>query len=170
MEAFLKNISLSFLLRSVFGGVFLILSFRYAVHGTGGLLPGDNPKFLEVEIPIALFAGVTVYALHRAYVYPFIEALLDWPPAKKKRSKFPCSLIRDETVFNLYRAWGTGVPVEKRHEKYTERLTGWADTTQFLYVASLSILIGHIGGMIHRSSAAESCLWLLGRFLAAIAT
>lgn len=66
MDAILQSFSLRFLLRSVFSGAFFVLSFFTATAGAIGKWVFAPADILSVGLPIALFAGVTIYGIHRS--------------------------------------------------------------------------------------------------------
>jgi hypothetical protein len=145
MESVLKSFSVSFLLRSVFAGAFFVISYQVAVCGPASLgywLKSTN--LFAVAVPIALVAGVSIYGLHRALLYPLIECLLDSGWCKHWRSR--CPLIRDETVEVLVKSWDMAAEDSKRMQERAQQASAWADFTHLQYVSCLCIAGGAIVG------------------------
>src|SRR5438552_17967331 len=80
MDSILKAFSIPFLLRSVFAGIFFVVSYYVA---SNGLEPGLEATIIKgksissTALLVALFAGVVVYGVHRAVVYSLIECFFD---------------------------------------------------------------------------------------------
>ena len=99
MDSILKSFSIGFLLRSVFSGVFFVVSYYVASHHPVDLSTIDGKTLLSLWLPVALFAGVTTYGLHRSLFYPFIECWHDSDCGKALRQRMP--LIRVSTIHIL---------------------------------------------------------------------
>ncbi len=77
MDSILKAFSIPFLLRSVFGGIFFVVSYYVAFYGLEATVMKIEAKSISSPVLlVALFAGVAVYGVHRSLVYPFIEFFL----------------------------------------------------------------------------------------------
>jgi len=78
MEPILKAFSFGFMFRNLFSGIFFVIA--YYVAGTDmrsiDLTEIEGKWLLEVALPTSIVAGVTVYGIHRALLYPTIGALL----------------------------------------------------------------------------------------------
>src|SRR5690242_6297947 len=75
MESVLRAFTISFLLRSVFAGIFFVFSYDFVVSRCSTIEIKEifEKSFLPVVLPMSLFAGVTVYGLHRSLFYPLVE-------------------------------------------------------------------------------------------------
>jgi hypothetical protein len=146
MDSILKALSVSSLLRSVFAGVFFVISYYVASHSLGKLAEIDARTILAVALPVALFAGVTAYGIHRSLLYPLVEFCFDTRRAKTLRSKIP--LISAVTVENLLRRWDQGADQEKGDCERARRITSWADYAHLQYVSALCIALGTLVGVI----------------------
>jgi hypothetical protein len=146
MDTILKSFSISFLLRSVVSGAFFSISYLVAKHGP--LLSELEPtRLLSVGLPLALFAGVSVYGIHRSLIYPFIEFCLDTAPVKAFRKR--CPLISIPTVRRLLLSWDRLAEDDKK--KICERarqITAWADYAHLQYASSLCIALGALVGTL----------------------
>ncbi len=140
MDSLLKSLSLSFLLRSVFAGAFFVISYQVAACGIQTLLAGDTSRLFAVALPVSLFVGFTIYALHRSLLYPIVEFLLESGNVKRFRQR--CPLIRDTTVDTLIKLWGYGAKPEEKTQEHAQRLAAWADVTHFNYLSALCIGAG----------------------------
>jgi hypothetical protein len=113
-EPNLKSIPFGLLLRSFFAGGFFPISYYVASHpavsyqGYHGI---ELKDVLSIGVPVALFAGVTVYAFHRSVTYPFLlEWWLDSEPLKSFRDKefgnmHPFRLITKTTIERIRKRW-----------------------------------------------------------------
>lgn len=101
MEQFLTSVSLGFLLRSIFSGVFFVVSNEIAANGKMNL-PNAGTHTIET-IFIALVTGVTMYGLHRSVLYPVIEWFMSSTRAKDWREYVP--LISKSTRSNIAERW-----------------------------------------------------------------
>jgi hypothetical protein len=153
VEETLKDLSIGFLLRSFFTGVFFVISYRV---GREGYFFPTVEDILKVYVPVALVAGVTAYALHRALVYPLLfESWLDSGWGIKLRNRRLGRLIRKETVDRIIRNWdakgqigkfgqNNNSPEDSRKDMVQRNLRTWADYTHQLYCSALCILLGAI--------------------------
>jgi hypothetical protein len=141
MDSILKTFSIGFLLRSVFAGIFVVVSYYVAFYGLEATVMKIEAKSISSPaLLVALFAGVVVYGVHRSMVYPFIEGFFDskvgkdlrkWRP-KALRGWKPLALISHNTIQTLLWRWDQGAE-ERRwdHEKINKRLNEWADSYTF---------------------------------------
>jgi hypothetical protein len=153
MESLLKSLSISFLLRSLFAGVFFVISYQVAECGIKDLVPKDFSSLFSVVLPVSLFAGFTIYALHRALLYPFVELFLD--NTKEKRNSYP--LISDTSVDALNKIWEMESKKGEETQECARRLAMWADITHFHYLSALCIVAGAVFGLIIASSNNQPC-------------
>lgn len=140
MDNVLKALSLGFMLRSLFAGVFFLISFRVASMGVASLLDFDTSNLVSVGLPVALFAGVNVYVLHRSLLYPCIEFFLDSPWARDKRKS--CRMISDQSVSVHFDLWTAGHERGNHNREIVRHATVWADYTHLQYASAFSILAG----------------------------
>jgi len=155
MEKFLTSVSLGFLLRSVFAGVFFMLSNDFAVKGKFDLLSlGAQPTQTTL---IALFAGVTMYGLHRSLIYPVIEWFMVYKCVQVLRDWIP--LISDEAAKVISNLWrreaGVGTHVEcdsDLRKVQAKHIALWADYAHFQYVSAWALLAG---AFVHSTTANE---------------
>jgi hypothetical protein len=146
MEPLLKSFSLGFLLRSVFGGVFFVIAYHVASQEPSVSKVFDFKGLFPVGLLVALFAGVTVYGLHRSLIYPFIELVINSSDAKNLRQRFP--LISETTVTLLIQQWDRAGGTDKRDNERARHVTVWADYAQLQYSAALCICAGGFAGFI----------------------
>ena len=105
MDSLLKTFDIGFLLRSVFAGIFFVVSYSVACYGL-------EPTIIEAKsisspaLLVALFTGVVVYGVHRSLVYPFIEFFFDSDFGKACRNRLP--LISNSTIETLRWRWNQG--------------------------------------------------------------
>ena len=137
MDSILKSFSIGFLLRSVFSGVFFVVSYYVASHNPVDLSTIDGKTLLSLGLPVALFAGVTTYGLHRSLFYPFIECCYDSDRGKALRQRMP--LIRVSTIHILLWRWSADEatapilrrPRQNRHfNTWAGNFDGWEPTDQ----------------------------------------
>ena len=144
MEKILDSISLGFLIRSVFSGAFFVLTFYLADPGFFEL---DSEKVFSVGLALSLFAGVTVYGLHRSLVYPLIESIFNKPCAFRSREN-GSGLISDASISHLAKIWDSkskdGSDLQFQRGKQIET---WADFTHLQYVSAWCIIFGTIVGI-----------------------
>jgi hypothetical protein len=90
---------------------------------------------------VALFAGVTVYGVHRSLVYPGIESFFDSRPGKTLRKWFP--LISKSTIHTLLWRWNQGAQgATLKCKQINEHLNTWADFIHLQFTSSLCIVLG----------------------------
>jgi hypothetical protein len=140
MDSLLKTFSIGFLLRSVFAGIFFVVSYYVACYGL-------EPTIIEAKsisspaLLVALFAGVVVYGVHRSLVYPFIEVFFDSRVGKACRNGLP--LISNSTIDTLRWRWNqstNGAPLTC--EQINKKLNHWADFIHLQFTSSLCIVLG----------------------------
>src|SRR6266480_3416416 len=152
MDSILKAFSIPFLLRSVFGGIFFVVSYYVAFYGLEATVMKIEAKSISSPVLlVALFAGVAVYGVHRSLVYPFIEFFFDskvgkglrgWKP-KALRGWKPLALISHNTIQTLLWRWDHGAEERRRdREKVNKRLNEWADFIHLQFTSSLCIFLG----------------------------
>jgi hypothetical protein len=147
METILRTFSIGFLLRSVFSGIFFVISWYVALHGQLELAKVEGAIVLSVALPVALFAGVTAYGIHRSLLYPFIESFFDSDLAKGWRKRKP--LIRVSTIHTLLWRWNQdpkGTTFEP--EGINERLNNWSDFIHLQYASAVCIAFGALVGIV----------------------
>jgi hypothetical protein len=141
MDSILKTFTIGFLLRSVFSGIFFVISYYVASHNPADFTNVDGKSILSVALPVALFGGVTAYGLHRSLVYPWIELWFDSGPGKKCRGSLP--LISIATIETLLWRWNQGVDKTKFDSKgINEHFNTWADFIHLQYASTLCIALG----------------------------
>ena len=86
MDSILKAFSIGFLLRSVFAGIFFVLSYYVACGYDLEPTIMEAKSFSSSGLLVALFAGVVVYGVHRSLVYPFIEGFFNSKVGKACRN------------------------------------------------------------------------------------
>jgi len=107
MDSILKAFSIGFLLRSVFAGIFFVVSYYMAFYGLEAtVMKIEGKSISSPALLVALFAGVVVYGVHRSVVYPFIEVFFDSKVGKACRKWFP--LISNSTIDTLRWRWNQG--------------------------------------------------------------
>lgn len=147
MDSILKAFSIGFLLRSVFSGIFFVIAYYVASHDPHELVKIESTLQFSVALPVALFAGVTAYGIHRSLIYPIIECCFDSEPGKRCRKCMP--LISTSTINTLLWRWNQIVEQEKWDCKViNEHLNTWADFIHLQFTSSLSIILGVIVGLI----------------------
>jgi hypothetical protein len=147
VDSILKSFSIGFLLRSVFAGAFFMISYYVASHSPKEHLKIDSTTIFSVVLPVALFAGVTAYGIHRSLLFPIIECCFDSGRARRIRRRIP--LVSASTKKMLLRRWDRGA--EDKTKCACERArhsTVWADYTHLQYASSLCIALGAFVGVI----------------------
>ena len=171
MNSILKSFSIPFLLRSVFSGIFFVLSYYVSSRNPLEFARIDGSTMLSVALPVALFAGVAAYGIHRSLLYPFAEWFFDSNRGKAWRKRIP--LISDLTIDTLLWRWDQDPhPAKWDRKVINERFNTWADYIHLQYVSTLCIASGAVVGAII-DSGKHSLYWpLIGLacllFLAAI--
>jgi hypothetical protein len=163
MEQFLSSISLGFLLRSMFAGVFAVVSFTVSSSRAREFLICQTDLLLPVGLPAALFAGVTIYGLHRSLFYPWIESAMSTPLDGGRKTE-NC-LIKDSTVSYIIKLWDLDTHDEKGSAQNVRarRIFAWADYSHLQYTSGWSIVIGAILGVCtdNNNVQHECCLPLV---------
>jgi hypothetical protein len=142
VDSVLKAFSIGFLLRSLFAGVFFVVSYRVAGDGITALKQINPGVLFSVGLPVAVLAGVTIYSLHRSLIYPWIEFALNSNRMEKWRRKVP--LISTATLETLRKLWSAGVEKEKTLEAFARHTATWADYTHLQYTSALCIAVGSL--------------------------
>lgn len=142
MEEILKNFSFSFVLRSIFAGAFLPISYYSAQHGLVQLAESADQIDVVKTLSASLFARVVAYGFHRSVIYPLIE----WP-LNSERSQ-GCrtggfTLISQKTIALLFARWKRSDIISS--EDIGKHLNVWADYTHLHYVSAECIIFGAIG-------------------------
>ena len=158
MDALLKSFSIGFLLRCVFSGGFFVLSYRVASLGTPALSEFESTGLFALALPMALFAGVTVYGLHRSLVYPIIELGMNSSVAKALRAKAP--LISKPTITLLLQQWDRAAEEDKRDIERAKHISTWGDFAHLQYASGLCIALGSMARVVSVSAKYEVS-WLL---------
>ena len=142
MDAVLKAFSIGFLLRSLFAGVFFVISYRVAGEGITVLQRIDPGALFSVGLPVAIFAGVTIYSMHRSLIYPFLEYWLNSEAMERLRRRKP--LVSKSTIRTLRSLWCTGLDKDKAAESVARHTSTWADYTHLQYTSALCIAAGSV--------------------------
>lgn len=139
MDELLKSFQVGILLRSVFAGVFFVISFCTA---SPNLIEINSDNIIRIGLPFALIAGVIVYTLHRSIAYPWIEwgCCAEW--AKKLR-KTCLPLISSNSVQKLADKWDAKSQTDEGKScKRSEQAAVWADYAHMQYTAAWCIILG----------------------------
>ena len=140
MEPLLRPFTLSFLLRSLFAGAFFVVSYTVAAQGAAALVPAATTLLFSLALPLSLFAGVAVYGVHRALIYPLVEYVLGTSRAKRWRES--CPLIANVTVEALLKIWAMAAENGKETQERARNATVWGDVVHQQYVSALCIVAG----------------------------
>ena len=143
MESILKAFTIGFLLRSLFAGIFFVISYYVASHGAVGLANIEANLNFSVALPVALFAGVTAYGILRSMLYPMVEGCFDSRLGKTCRDKV--HLISDTTIEILLWRWNYPILGSTAINKH---LNTWADIVHLQYASALCILLGALAGRV----------------------
>lgn len=137
-EEILGSFPLGFLLRSLFSGAFFTVACYYAAtnHGYKNCKIFDKESALSVGLSVSLIAGVSVYGLHRAFLFPLIEWAFNAEWARNVRSS-GFGFISTNTINSLIERWGLEKQNHIRH---------WADYAHLQYSSFLSIVLGLLAG------------------------
>lgn len=148
MDSILKAFTISFLLRSVFSGVFFVISYYVTLHNPVDLSKVDGKTLLSLGLPVALFAGVTTYGLHRSLFYPLIECFYDSSRGKTLRKRWP--LIRVATIRTLLWRWNADDQPSSKltRRRQNEKLDTWADFIHLQYASAHCIVFGAVVGRV----------------------
>ena len=178
MESFWKTFSISFLLRSMFSGSFFLIAYHYTSFAETNNTPFTLLTFKEsfgVAITISLFAGVIIYAFHRAIPYaliiePFINSALSenirWKDnIHDEQKNFRVTLISKKTILYLLDVWDMDSDSNKSNKKnvWARKMYSWGDYTHFHYTAAWCIIAGNLSFFImnHSNTHWLSCNPLL---------
>src|SRR5258708_6515978 len=147
MDSILKAFSIGFLLRSVFSGIFLVISGYITFHDPSEFAKIDGKSIFSVALPVALFGGVTAYGIHRSLLYPCIEYWFECKRGKAWRKRAP--LINKSTMYTLLWRWGQSEqPTAFDCKQINEHLNTWADFIHLQYTSTLCIALGSLIGVI----------------------
>ncbi|MFH1066765.1 MAG: hypothetical protein V1746_02540 [bacterium] len=167
MDEIVKSFSLSFYLRSVFSGVFFIISFCVAA---GTQITGITEKevlLLQATgekgifhfgtgllLALTLTAGVIVYALHRSLAYPWFEHHYNATWAQTARKK-GAALISKNSIEDLKKYWNSQAKPQENCSKddcqqfvRAEKFRHWADYAHLHYTSAWCIILGALSGSI----------------------
>ncbi len=142
MDSIIKNFSIGFLIRSIFAGAFFLISYLSAKNGLHSLPDAVIQHDVVKITALSVFVGVVAYGLHRSFLYPIVEFLLDSPCAKSRRSK-GCTLIRKTTVDSLLARWSR-CEKDKKDETIAKHISVWADYAHLQYVSAECVIFGAI--------------------------
>ena len=151
MDQILQSLSIGHLLRSVFSGVFFVISYSTAVFSRKCFLMELNGIETSKLLSLALFVGVIAYSIHRAALYPFIELAFDsdCAIARRKTGGFRRRFIRESTIQKLLTRWARAAEkAENRSCELAKHISTWADYTHLLYVSALCIGLGAWAGAL----------------------
>jgi hypothetical protein len=152
MDTVLKSFSLGFLLRSLFAGVFFVLTYSAATKNTLAEIQVNAGNVFSFGLVFALAAGVTVYGIHRSAIYPWIEWALyaDW--AKKWREDPRLRLISKNVIDGIVGRWDAKAEGPARMRSRAEQINAWGDYIHLQYTSALCIVTGYAtGGFVGRS-------------------
>ena len=158
MDEILKSFSLGFLLRSVFAGVFFVLSFYVAT--IGGLpcgLASTSSNVFTLGLALALVSGVTVYGIHRSLLYPTFEYVFNLKWSEDRRFDW-WTFISKNSIERLKNQWS-----ERRHKHESPEASAarhlgvWADYIHLQFSAAWCIIAGAISGCIVTPGRHEPC-------------
>jgi hypothetical protein len=150
MDTVLKAFPLQLVFRGIFPGAFFVLSYLVAAKGWAGAAADARENLLHFWLPVAVFAGVVAYTIHRSLVYPIIEGLLD------AGETYGGGLIKERTIKRLIRNWSVG-----EHEceflNVSKHLTAWNDYLQLQYASALCLLAGGVAAWAIGETVCPSC-------------
>jgi hypothetical protein len=154
MESVLKSFNFSFLLRSLFAGVFFVLSYWNAT-GSPCLKPEN---IFTILAPFALASGVVIYGIHRSIFFPLVE--WEFNTERNKRWRVKSFDPKFEFRFSLL-SYSAAVAMAKRcddkgeskTEKLRERAKAvelWADYVHLhlQYTSAWCVFFGAIVGWV----------------------
>lgn len=169
MDSILKSLSLAFLLRSLFGGFFFLLSYQVAAGGLPRSSDAETIVGSISQLGLALIVGHSIYSLFRGLVYPFWEYFLDCGLVRRHnlRERFP--LIAEVTIDALLRSWRLPAKEGEVEKEYARNLGSWADAAHYSYLAALCIIAGSLLRLIAVPGDYVPC-WTLVWLTAAFAT
>jgi len=170
MDSLLKAFSIGFLLRSVFSGIFFVIAYYVASHGRADFMMIEGKSIFFVALPVALFAGVTAYGIHRSLVYGLFEWWFDSNPGKACRKSKP--LISTSTIQTLLYRWNQNTQGPFDRKRMNKHFNEWADFIHLQFTSSHCFGLGALVGWItvsgkHAPCCPLICLWGL-LFLAAV--
>lgn len=158
MSDLLKNVSFGNLLRSVFAGIFFVLSFLVATKGWRAVNEIRDFDATSVLL-VSLFAGVISYGLHRSIVYALLEYFW-WDTEMFESLRTSCPSIRTKTVEAFLTRWERGSRPTDLCVEVGKHITVWADYTHLKYVAPQCIFWGALVGT-SISPGQKEVSWLL---------
>jgi len=142
MESLWKSFSISFLLRSVFAGIFFVLSYKVAENSQILNNLSVLKESLITILTISLLAGVSIYGLHRALLYALlIEPILNSKCCENIRKC--CPLITRKTIDYLLAVWDMdSISDTDKIQIRSKKMLPWGDYTHLHYTACWSIVAG----------------------------
>jgi hypothetical protein len=147
MDSILKAFSIGFLLRSVFSGIFFVISYSVACHDPPNFEMIEGKSIFFVALLVALFASVTAYGIHRSLIYPWIEWFFNSESVKALRQRIP--LISTSTIRTLLWRWNQNAQGAKFDcKQINEHFDTWADFIHLQYASTLCIGLGALVGVI----------------------
>jgi hypothetical protein len=147
MDSILKAFSIGFLLRSVFSGIFFVISYYVAAHGRADFMMIEGKSIFSVALPVALFAGVTAYGIHRSLFYGLIEWWFDSNRGKACRQCMP--LISAPTIQTLLYRWNQSAEgATFNRKRINKHFNTWADFIHLQFTSSFCIGLGACVGWI----------------------
>jgi hypothetical protein len=150
MDTLLQTFQFGFLLRSLFAGVFFVLSYCMAAGKTNPLaiLGADGGNVLAVGLALALIAGVIIYVLHRSLIYPFVEWFLESEWSKRQRKNW-CPLVGKNAIGTLAKRMHYQSTEKKKYRyQLAQYINVWLDFVHLQFTAALGIVIGAISGAV----------------------
>jgi hypothetical protein len=155
MESLLKSFNLGFLLRSVFSGIFFVVSYYVASNDHADFTQICDKTVLRIVLPVALFAGVTTYGIHRSLLYPLFEFGFDTQCCKNWRKRF--SLISDSTIQTLMWRWDQ--PRKDINQiRINQHMNIWADYIHLQFNSANCIIAGAlVARAINRGGHSPYC-------------
>lgn len=142
IESMFKAVPIGLLIRSIFSGGFFVLSFYLAAVGIPDWTTLD--KQFGVVIGASLFAGVLVYGIQRAIIYPFIERFFESDKGEATLKK--CPFISEQVIKTAIWRWNLDVPRPVDNKLLNKQLTLWADHIHTQYSVVLCIMFGSFTG------------------------
>jgi hypothetical protein len=156
-----KAFSIGFLLRSIFAGIFFVVSYNVACSGLEHGLEAtiSEGKAIPSALVVALFAGVIIYGVHRSlFPYPFIEWFFNSKFGKRRRESVP--LISNSTIDTLRWRWSQGThEASLSRKRINDRLNAWADFIHLQFTSSLCVGVGACVGWF-MGGRPSFCLWI----------
>ena len=154
----------------MFSGGFFLASFYYTFYTQNNQCPlciSDLKNDFLVALVISLFAGVIIYAFHRALPYALVvEPFINGERSKSLRknklfNKWRCTLITENTIRYLLRVWdmdgdGDGDHAERAKVR-AGKMCPWGDYTHFHYTAAWCVVAGNLSYLIINNKGISWC-------------